>query len=325
MKPFSYLRARSVDAAVARASDRNRLFAGGIDLLGELKEGLAEADLLIAIGRIPGLDTVEATPDGWRLGANVTVAAIAAHAQLAHALPALAEAAGHVASPQIRNVSTLAGNLLQHSRCWYYRHRDVQCLRKGSDVCYARDGEHKYHSLFSGNWCISPLVSNLAVALTALDATVVVRNRREEHRLTMAQLYAPAWEDPAAHHALAADDMIVAVEIPVRARRCAYVQVSEKADFDWALVGCAAALDFEPESERVRQARVVLGAVAPVPYRDERAEARLVGHAIDESTADAAATLLLEDAEPLPQNAYKVPIARALIRRALLQAATRRD
>jgi len=320
MKPFSYQRARSVATVVAQASTRHRLLAGGIDLLGELKEGLTEADLLIAVTRIPGLDGIEQTPTGWRIGANVTIAALPAHAALAREFPALAAAAAHVASPQIRNVSTVAGNLAQHSRCWYYRHRDVQCLRKGGESCHARDGEHKYHCLFSGNWCISPLTSNLAVALAALDASVVVRNQQAERRLPIAQFYAPAWEDPAAHNALAPGDMITAVEIPAGARRSAYLQMSEKAEFDWALVSCAVALELEPEVGRVRRARLVLGAVAPVPYRDERAESALVGERIDEAIADRAATLLLEKAEPLPQNAYKIPIARALLKRALLQA-----
>jgi xanthine dehydrogenase YagS FAD-binding subunit len=216
-------------------------------------------------------------------------------------------------------VSTVAGNLAQHSRCWYYRHRDIQCLRKGGTTCFAREGEHKYHGLFSGNWCISPLVSNLATALATLDASVVVHRRDGERRMTIAQLYAPAWEDPSAHNALGPDDMITAIEIPVAARRSAFLHMSERSDFDWALVSCAAALELD--GRVVRQARIALGAVAPVPYRDERAEAFLVGKLVDETTADGAAALILEKAEPLPQNAYKVPIARALIKRALLRAA----
>lgn len=321
MKPFSYMRALSVDTAVAEASGRNRLLAGGIDLLGELKEGITEADCIVSISRIPGLDRIERTAGGWKIGANVTIAALASHADLQQALPGLAEAAGQVASPQIRNVSTVAGNLLQHSRCWYYRHRDVQCMRKGGSVCYAREGEHKYHCLYAGGYCISPLVSNLAVALDTLEAAVVVRGRGGERRLTMAQLYAPAWEDFAVHHALAADEMLTAIEIPVSSRRSAYVQVAEKAAFDWALVSCAVSL--EMQGATARGVRIALGAVAPVPYRDERAERALEGRALDELSLDTAATLLLEKAESLPHNAYKVPIVRALVKRALLAAAQR--
>jgi len=320
MKPFSYMRALSVETAVAGSSERDRLLAGGIDLLGELKEGLVEADRLVAVTHIPGLDAIEKKSAGWTIGANVTVAALAAHAELARAFPGLAAAARDVASPQIRNVSTVAGNLLQHSRCWYYRHRDVRCMKRGGDVCYAREGEHKYHALFAGGYCISPLVSSLAVALAVLDASVVVHGRSGERRLTLAGLYAPAWEDHAVHHALQPGEMLTAIEIPLAARRSAFVQVSEKASFDWALVSCAASLELDDGV--VREARIALGAVSPVPYRDERAEKALVGSKLDETTADAAAALLLEKAEPLPHNAYKVPIARALIRRALLAAAT---
>lgn len=319
MKPFTYQRALSVDTAVAESSERSRLLAGGIDLLGELKEGLVETEKVVAVTHIPGLDTIEKKSAGWTIGANVTVAALAAHADLASAFPGLAAAARDVASPQIRNVSTVAGNLLQHSRCWYYRHRDVPCMKKGGDTCYAREGEHKYHALFTGGYCISPLVSNLAVALAVLDASVVVRGRGGERRLTLAELYAPAWEDHAVHHALKPGEMLTAIEIPLAARRSAFVQMSEKASFDWALVSCAAAI--EVEAGVVRQARIALGAVSPVPYRDARAEKSLEGRKLDETTADAAAALLLEKAEPLPHNAYKVPIARALIKRALLAAA----
>lgn len=320
MKSFSYTCALSVETAVTLASEKNRLLAGGIDLLGELKEGISEPEMLISISRIPGLDGIARTASGWTIGANATLAKLAAHEELAGALPGLAQAASQVASPQIRNVSSVAGNLAQHSRCWYYRHRDIHCLRKGGNACYARDGEHKYHSLFTGSWCLSPLVSNLAVVLATLDASVVVRRRDGETRLTIAQLYAPAWEDPSVHTALGAADVITAIEIPFAARRSAFLQMSERAEFDWALVSCAAALELD--GPVVNSARIALGVVAPVPYRDERAEAFLVGKHLDASAAESAATLVLEKAEPQSHNAYKIPIARALIKRALLQAAS---
>lgn len=317
MKPFSYLRATSVETVLANASDRNRLLGGGIDLLGELKEGLTEAGMLVSITHIPGLDKIERTATGWKLGANVTLVALAEHAELKQALPGVAEAALEVGSPQIRNVATLGGNLAQHSRCWYYRHRDVKCLKKGGATCYAREGENKYHSLFSGNPCISPCVSNLGVALAALDATVLVQRRSGEARLSIADLYANAWINPMAHNSLAPGDMIVAVEIPVAQARCTYLQLSEKNDFDWALVSCAAAVELD--GGVVRKARIAVGSVAPVPYRDERAEAALVGKKLDEATAGAAADILLEAAVPLTFNAYKVPMTRAAIKRALLK------
>jgi xanthine dehydrogenase YagS FAD-binding subunit len=321
MKPFSYMRASSVDTAVAAASDKALFLGGGIDLLGELKESLVDADLLVAVARIPGLDAIEQAAGGWRIGANATVAAIASHPELARALPALTEAAGEVGSPQIRNVATLGGNLAQHSRCWYYRHRDVKCLKKGGSTCFAREGENKYHSLFSGNPCISPVVSNLAVALAALDAVVVVRRRSGEVRLSIADIYAAAWVNPLAHHSLAPGEMITAVEVPASPTgRSVYLQQSERSAFDWALVSCAAAAAVSGGT--VQKARIVLGAVAPVPYRDERAEASLIGGRIDEVSAARAADLILEKAKPFAFNGYKIPVAHALIRRALLAIAT---
>src|SRR4029077_5118916 len=155
--------------------------------------------------------------------------------------PGLQQAAAEVGSRQIRNVATVGGNLAQHSRCWYFRHRDTLCLKKGGSTCFARDGENKYHSLFTGNPCISPVVSNLSVVLAALDATVVVLRDGKETRLSIAELYAKAWDNPTAHHSLNPGDLILKVEVPVANRRSAYQQVSEKAMFDWALVSCAAA------------------------------------------------------------------------------------
>lgn len=320
MKPFSYMRAYSADSALNALSAKSSLMAGGIDLLGELKEGLVEPDTLISVKAIPELDAIEQTTAGWRLGANVTLAELASHEELGKALPAITEAARRAASPQIRNVSTIGGNLAQHSRCWYYRHRDVHCLKKGGSTCFAQEGQNKYHSLFTGSRCLSPLVSNLATALSALDATVVLRRRAGDVRMPIAKLYEKAWAMARMHNSLTPEEMITAIEIPFRTAPCAYLQKSEKSEFDWALVSCATRLELD-ETGTVKAARIVLGVVAPIPYRDERAENSLVGGPVDETRALAAADLLLRRARAQEHNAYKIPLARALIKRALLQAA----
>ncbi len=317
MKPFQYATAHSLASARELVGQDGRYLAGGIDLLGEMKEYIAEPRILVNIKSLPGIDKIEPGAQLWSIGANVTVADLEHHPELRKVFPGLHQAAADVGSQQIRNVATIGGNLAQHSRCWYYRHRDILCLKKGGDTCYARHGENKYHSLFTGNTCISPVVSNLAVVLGALDATVVVQRGDKALRLSIPELYAKAWENPTAHHSLEAGDLILKVEVPVQQKASAYKQISEKSEFDWALVSCAAAA--KVEGGKLSKARVFLGAVSNVPYQVPAANEFLEGKQLDETTADKAAELILEKAHAHSENGYKIPIARTLIRRTLLQ------
>jgi xanthine dehydrogenase YagS FAD-binding subunit len=246
----------------------------------------------------------------------VTVAQIAVDEILKKALPGLTEAAAQVGSPQIRNVASLAGNLLQHSRCWYFRQPDIVCLKRGGTMCHSHDGENKYHSLFSGNPCISPVVSNLAIMLTALDATANVLRSAKAQTMDMTEFYHEAWVNPTAHHSLDLQDFVTGITVPTNRTCSAYRQVSEKAEFDWALVNCAAAGNVT--GGIITNARVVLGAVAPVPYMVAEANKFLEGKPLTDETASKAADLILREAKPLEHNGYKIPLAHALIRRTLL-------
>ncbi|HZA38292.1 MAG TPA: FAD binding domain-containing protein [Candidatus Baltobacteraceae bacterium] len=317
MKPFEYVTAQTPQSASELIGGSGRYIAGGIDILGELKDYLFETKRLVNIKSLPDTRAIKTGPQSWSIGANVTVAELAAHAEMRKTFPGLAEAAAEVASPQIRNVATLGGNLAQHSRCWYYRHRDVRCLKEGGSTCYAREGENKYHSLFSGNPCISPTPSNLAIALAALEATVAVQRSGKVVTLSIPSLYENAWSNPLAHNSLAPADLILRVEVPVRQTRSAYLQVSEKHDFDWALVSCSAAA--RVDGRKLSGARVVLGQVAPVPYRSDEADKFLEDKSLDDRVAAQAADLLLKGATPFEHNAYKVPLAHALIRRTLFK------
>lgn len=317
MKSFQYATAASPTSAHELLGKDGRYLAGGIDLLGEMKEYIAEPSILVNVKALPGLDKIQPGSQNWVLGSNVTVAQIEDHPELKKAFPGLQQAAAEVGSRQIRNVATLGGNLAQHSRCWYYRHRDVLCLKKGGDTCYARHGENKYHSLFTGNTCISPVVSNLAVALAALDATALVQRGEKPVRMSIAELYAKAWDNPTAHHSLEPGDLVLQVEVPVSRPRSAYLQVSEKTAFDWALVSCAAA--GQVNGGRLSNARVALGAISNIPHQVKAANDFLEGKQLDDALASKAADLILENAHPHSENGYKVPLAHALIRRTLLQ------
>jgi xanthine dehydrogenase YagS FAD-binding subunit len=317
MKAFEYATALSTDSARQLVADHGAYLAGGNDLLGLLKEYLVSANILVNIKSLPGLNQIEPGSKNWTIGALVTVGQIEGHAEIKKSFPGLHEAASEVASQQIRNVATVGGNLSQHSRCWYYRHRDTVCLKKGGDLCYARNGENRYHSLFTGNDCISPVVSNLATAFTALDATAVVLRDGKETRMGLAELYQKAWENPTAHNSLNPGDLILKIEIPTARRRSAYLQASDKHAFDWALVSCAAAANVV--DGKLSQPRVALGCISPVPHQVQAANDFLDGKTLDDATASQAADLILKGAQPHEHNGYKVPLAHALIRRTLLK------
>ena len=242
MNAFAYATAYSTDSARELAADQGAYLAGGNDLLGLLKDYLIPGpNVLVNVKSLPGLNQIERGEKNWTIGALVTVAEIERNMEIAEVFPGLHDAAMEIASPQIRNVATVGGNLAQHSRCWYFRQRDVVCLKKGGNLCYAREGENRYHSLFTGNTCISPVVSSLGTTFAALDATAIVLRDGKETPMSMAELYQKAWEEPTAHNSLNPGDLILRVEIPTTRRQSAYIQTSDKHDFDWALVSCAAA------------------------------------------------------------------------------------
>jgi xanthine dehydrogenase YagS FAD-binding subunit len=319
MKAFEYTQAQSVSGAVERFKEgkASRYLGGGVDLLGEMKDYLVEPDRVVDLKRIPGFATVERSGKELSLGAGVLLSRLEKDGEIRKRFPAIAEAARHVGSPQVRNMGTLGGNLAQHSRCWYYRHPDVECLKNGGDRCYARSGDSRYHCLFTENPCISPVVSNLASALMALGAKVHVFTGKGEEEWTLEDLYRDAWRNPTAHNSLSPGDLIVRVVVPDEGRRSHYLQQSDKADFDWALVSAAASARIE--QGRLRAPRLVVGVIAPGPFQSEEVNGMLEGAELTEELAAAAAEKLLEGADATEENAYKVPLAKALARRCLLK------
>jgi len=316
MNAFAYVTARSAENAMESVRENGRYLAGGIDLLGQIKEGLTEPARLVNIKELPETGEILPGKAGWRIGANVTLDTLTRHPELRQRFPALAQAADDVGSPQMRVVATVGGNLAQHSRCWYYRHRDVQCLKRGGSQCFARGGMNKYHSLFTGCRCLSPCVSNLAVALAALDARVVVRRAKKTDTLTLAELFSAAWSNAKVHHSLAPSDLILHIELPVQpAVGSVYQQLSERSAFDWALVSCA--VSGRLDKGRLRNVRMVLGAIAPTPWEVKAANTSLEGAEPTDAQFEKAAERLLREAVPQEHNGYKIPQARALVRRSL--------
>ncbi|MEE9367576.1 MAG: FAD binding domain-containing protein [Pontiella sp.] len=314
MKNFQYAKAATAEEACGLSGKETRFHGGGIDLMGEMKDYIDSPSRVIDVSDLDQQITDKG--DHWLIGGAVKLVAIVRHDALKKSLPGLVQSAEHVGSPQIRNVATVGGNIAQHSRCWYYRQPDVKCLKKGGSQCYACEGINKYHSIFAEGACISPLVSNLGIALSALDARVQVMRKGAVRDMSMEAFYELADVNPRAHNSLQPDDLVVSVKVPKGRKSSSYLQISEKGAFDWALVSCAAAADLQDGI--LRNVRLYLGVVSPIPYSREKAVAFLAGKKLNEETVAEAARLLMAKADPFEHNGYKVPMARAMAKRALL-------
>ncbi|MBI2837164.1 MAG: xanthine dehydrogenase family protein subunit M [Acidobacteria bacterium] len=322
MGSFSYVRAGSVKQAVAAlAHDGARLHAGGTDLLGCLRDRVFDAGSVVSISGIEELGGIAALSGGSvRIGALATLAEIASHPLIRERYPVLAEAAASAASPQLRNQGTIGGNLCQRPRCWYFR-GDFICTRKGGSLCYAFDGENRYHCIFGGDGCYIVHPSDAAPALVALDAQVSIAGPGGSRTIAVEDLHILPKQDIRRETSLEAGEIVTEIVVPPprAGLRSTYRKVRERGSWDFALVSVAIAAVVA--AGKVSAARVVLGGVAPKPWRSIAAEAALIGHAIDESAAMRAAAGAVEGAQPLAQNAYKVPLLRGALEEAVMSLA----
>jgi len=319
MNRFEFARASSIAEALSLVAEKPGSVwkAGGIDLLDHLKEHLVEPPRLVDLKSIAGLAGISAEPDGsLRIGPLATMSQVAAQPAIRATHTALAQACGEAASPQIRNVATIGGNLLQRPRCWYYRLGLYRCLKKGGDICFAVGGENRYHTIFGDEACNAPHPSNAAMGLTALGASLVFQSPRGTRTVPAEHLFTIPGQDPRRENAREPDEILTAIQLPpAPGVRSTYASVKEKAAFDWPLVSTAVALRIE--GGLVRDARIMLGAVATVPLRAAVAEAVLLGTRLDDAAAEAASTAAAASAQPLSENGYKVELLKVLLRRTL--------
>ena len=304
----------SADAAVFKA--------GGVDLLDLMKEGLLTPRRVVNLHDVAGLDRIAPDNGGLRIGANVTLEQLAADPTVRAHYRALADAAGASASPQIRHVATIGGNLLQRPRCWYFRSRAHHCARKGGDACFAFAGENQYHAIFDHNGCAIVHPSTSATALVALGAGLELTDKAGTKRnVKLEDFFVLPEVDIQRENDLKSGEIVTAVLLPAQppTARSVHVKFSEVESFDWSVADVA--LVFDIVGGACHEAAIVLGAAAPVPHRVKAAEAALMGKAIDESVARAAAHAALQGAVPLTRNAYKLPLFETLVRRAVLAAA----
>jgi xanthine dehydrogenase YagS FAD-binding subunit len=316
VQPFSYERASTPDEAVRKLAEAGTVpLGGGTDLLVSVREGLASPDRVLDLRGLSGGRDIGIRDDGGaRLGAEVSLSALAADPRTRERWPVLAEACAAVGTPALRNMGTLGGNLCQRPRCWYFR-RGIACHRGGGDHCPAHAGEHQYLGVFGEGPCRAVHPSDPAVALVALDAVVEVRGSEGTRRLPIAEFYVDGSRIFDRETALRPGEFVVAVELPGASAGGVqrYEKVMQRGAWDFALVSLAAV-------RRVDGAvRLVLGGVAAAPWRiDASVEEDVASGGLDADDAATLADRALYDAAPWPGNAYKVEIAHALLRRAIL-------
>jgi len=332
MKAFEWVSPASVGEAVSLLKsapapkdidEAARPIAGGQDLLTTMKEYVTRPARVVNLKSIRGLDRIE--PDGkggLRIGALVTLAQLEEDAAVRRGFPGLAEAAHSVATQQIRNLGTVGGNLCQRPRCWYYRLEEAVCLKKGGSECFAAKGENKYNAILGGgpSYIVHP--SDLAPMLVALGASAGVTGAEGKRTIPLDKFFTlPSEGNVRRENVLRNDEIITEVSVPASpfAARSTYLKFKERDSLDFALASVAAAVELGAD-RKVRQARVVLGGVAPIPWRVPKAEAFLAGKALGAEVLAEAARLALEGAEPLGKNGYKIPLTQALVRRALAKA-----
>jgi xanthine dehydrogenase YagS FAD-binding subunit len=322
---FKHIDATSTQQAVsllAHYGHGARVLAGGQDLLFRIKKYIIRPECVVNIKTIPELKYIRSQPDeNLRIGALVTLSQIAHSVELQRNYTVLAQAAGVVASPQIRNMGTIAGNICQDVWCWYLQD-GFSCWKSGGKFCDLAGGDSRYYgSIMGGHLCLSNHPSDTAVALAALDAQVHVASPRGEHVTAITDfLPGHTWVGGRLQsHTLRADEIVTKIEVPFRPTHSTYVKFAVRKSWDFAIASVAVSAVIQ--NGIWSDARVVLGGVATSPYRSREAEDLLRNQQISDAGATEAAEVALEHAKPLKMNGYKVDLSKALVRRALLSLA----
>ena len=330
MKAFEWTNPATVNEAVkmltvAASGDIDeapRPIAGGQDLLTTMKDYTSRPVRIVNLKSIGGMNRIILNSKGLTIGALVTLTELEEHAGVRKSYPGLSEAAHSIATPQIRNLGTVGGNLCQRPRCWYFRLEEVICLKKGGSECYAAKGENKYNAILGGgpSYIVHP--SDLAPMLLALGAQITVVGSTGKQVIPLDKFFTlPSDGNIRRENILKNDDIITEIHVPASplAARSAYLKFKERESLDFALSSAAVAVRLA-SNRTVQDARIVLGGVAPIPWRVPAAEKYLAGKTLSPDVLAETARLALADAKPLEKNAYKVPLTQTLVRRALAKA-----
>ena len=323
MKTFSNANPKDVREAVALlgASRNAALVGGGSDLLGMVKERLVSPDVLVNLKAVRGLDRVETQSGKLKIGGLITLDTLSHEPQIRKQYTVLAEAAESVGTPQIRNTGTLAGNVCQRPWCWYFRN-GFPCLKNGGNTCFSASGENQFHAIFGGgpSYIVHP--SDTAPALVALDAEFHVNGPTGERVIPAGQFFELPRVDASRENVLAPDEILTTITLPAARPgvRSAYHKVLDREAWTHAVVSAAIVLDMDKQI--CRSARIVLGGVAPIPWRLPKIEAMLAGQRITPELAAKAGEAAVVGARPLAKNKYKIPLTKAVVKRTLLALAT---
>ncbi len=312
MNKITHINATTIEEAVSALGSNAEVFAGGTDLFGSLK-GMVFPDppeTVVNIKTIPDMDYIREEGGVLKIGALATLTEIKESSIVQSKYSALAEAARLAATPALRNMGTIGGNLCQKVRCWYYRneHNAFFCFRKGGSLCYMIGGNNVRHSaILGGQVCFAAFPSDTAIPLTALDATVVTTKRS----IPIGEFYVVLG------NVLDADEIVTEIQVPEpTTTKQAFLKFRQRKAIDWAISSVATAITITGGT--VSDARIVLGGVAPTPWRATGAEDAIMGQAITESVAEAAGDAAVSGAQPLTQNGYKIQITKTLVKRAIL-------
>ena len=337
MNKFNWYDARSVEDAVQQvnttvgeelytASDNAAVFkSGGIDVLDMVKEGLIQPKTIVNVRNIPGLDQVKYDNKGLSIGANVTLAEIESNDDILSKYLALHSAVAHAATPQLRNMSTLGGNIAQRTRCWYFRSVDHVCFRKGGDRCFARSsttGQNENHAILDNGSCVSVYASSIATALLAYGGSVMITNGKMESReVPFSEFFVSPADDVSRETILGPNDLITEIRLPKPANgtKSFYTKQVERESYDWSIADLAIVADMN--GAKCKEIAIVLGSAAPTPVRVEEAEKILRNKTITEELAVSAAKAAMVNARPLSKNSYKVPLFESIIKEGLLNLA----
>jgi len=322
MNSFALADCTTVNAALSQLKDGAVIKAGGIDLLERMKNGTIQPAKLVNIRNISSLRGIHETENGLTIGALTTLAEISEHPQIRAQYQILSDACGHAATPNIRNMATVGGNLLQPVQCWYYRSAEFQCIRKGKQFCFAFGGLNQYHAIMDYGTCPAVAPSSAAVALLGLNGSIeLISAKNGKRTVAIKDFYIEPDANPTKFTVIESDELLTAVTIPKPApgTRSAYQKYGEKESFDWAIADAGVVL--EMDNVICRRAVITMGAASPVVRRSAEAEALLAGKPITEATARAAGKAAMTNVQPLSMNSYKVELFPVAIYRTILLAA----
>ncbi len=325
MKTFTNSNARDAQQAAKLARDARTsgkavsFVAGGSDLLALVKERTVQPDVLVNLRTMEGAGQVSSAGGTVTIGSGVTLDALSRHDTIRTQFPALAEAAGSVATPQIRNVGTIGGNVAQRPWCWYYRN-GFPCYKNGGNQCFSFAGENQFNAIFGGgpSYIVHP--SDTAPALMALDATFRIAGPSGERTVSAKDFFVLPRQNAAQENVLGPDDVLVSIQLPaaLAGARGRYHKVLDREAWTHAVVSAAVVLKMD--GEVCRSARVVLGGVAPIPWRLPEVEKLLTGQRITDDLAVRAGAASIAGARALSKNAYKLPLTKGVVRRAIIEA-----